>query len=101
LFHWLDYPERERELAIVKRRMPEASAALTEQICLFVDRLRHEPYSRAPDIAKSVEWAKALMVLNTLALDPETVADTAGFLFKQRDDIAQLTQEKITELLAA
>ena len=73
LYHWLDYPDRERELAIVR--------------------------SRVPGIAESVEWAKALVALDTLAIDPEVVADTAGILFKQREDVAALTADLVTGLL--
>jgi MoxR-like ATPase len=103
LYHWLDYPERERELAIVRARVPEASEALSRQVAEFVGRLRSQPFAnafqRAPGIAESVEWAKALVALDTLALDPEVVADTAGILFKQREDVAALTRELATELL--
>jgi len=103
LYHWLDYPERERELAIVRARVPEASEALSRQVAEFIGRLRSQPFAnafqRAPGIAESVEWAKALVALDTLALDPEVVADTAGILFKQREDVAALTRELATELL--
>jgi MoxR-like ATPase len=103
LYHWLDYPERERELAIVRARVPEASESLSQQVAQFVGRLRSQPFAnafqRAPGIAESVEWAKALVALDTLALDPEVVTDTAGILFKQREDVAALTHELATELL--
>jgi MoxR-like ATPase len=104
LYHWLDYPERERELAIVRARVPEAGAALSAQIAEFVGRLREQPYAsafqRAPGLAESVEWARALVALDTLALDPEIVTDTAGVLFKQREDVAALTQDLARQLLA-
>jgi MoxR-like ATPase len=100
LFHWLDFPERERELAIVRARVPQASAALTAQVAAFVERLRREPFTRAPGIAEAVEWAKALVAMDTLALDPEVVTDTAGILFKQRDDVAALSRDKAAQWLA-
>lgn len=103
LYHWLDYPERERELAIVQARVPEAGQALTAQIADFVGRLRSRPFadafSRAPGIAESVEWAKALVALDTLVIDPELVHETAGILFKQREDVAALTPERLEQLL--
>ena len=103
LYHWLDYPERERELAIVRARVPEAGQALTAQIADFVGRLRSRPFadafSRAPGIAESVEWAKALVALDTLVIDPELVHETAGILFKQREDVAALTPERLEQLL--
>lgn len=103
LYHWLDYPDRDRELAIVRAQVPEASLQLTAQVAQFVDRLRNSPFGnafqRAPGIAESVEWAKALVALDTLVVDPEVVADTAGILFKQREDVAALTHELAVELL--
>jgi MoxR-like ATPase len=103
LYHWLDYPERERELAIVRSQVPGASEALAAQAADFVGRLRSQPFAnafqRAPGIAESVEWAKALVALDTLVVDPEIVSDTAGILFKQREDVAALTQDMAAELL--
>ena len=103
LYHWLDYPDRERELAIVRNQVPQAGEQLSAQVAGFVDRLRHSPFGnafqRAPGIAESVEWAKALVALDTLVVDPEVLADTAGILFKQREDVAALTHEMAVELL--
>ena len=103
LYHWMDYPERDQELAILRSKVPQASETLAAQVALFVSRLRGQPFSnafqRGPGIAESVEWAKALVALDTLQLDPEVVHDTAGILFKQREDIAAL-QPMITDLLA-
>jgi MoxR-like ATPase len=103
LYHWMDYPERDQELAILRSKVPQASDTLAAQVALFVSRLRGQPFSnafqRGPGIAESVEWAKALVALDTLQLDPEVVHDTAGILFKQREDIAAL-QPLINDLLA-
>ncbi|WP_326533913.1 AAA family ATPase [Pseudorhodoferax sp.] len=103
LYHWLDYPERERELAIVRAQVPQASEALSAQVAEVVGRLRSAPFAdafqRAPGIAESVEWAKALVALDTLVVDPEVMADTAGILFKQREDVAALTQDMASALL--
>jgi MoxR-like ATPase len=103
LYHWLDFPERERELAILRSRVPQASEALSAQVSEFVARLRSQPFAsafqRSPGIAESVEWAKALVALDTLAVDPEVVQDTAGILFKQREDVAALTHEMAKDLL--
>jgi MoxR-like ATPase len=104
LYHWLDYPERERELAIVRARVPEAPAALAEQVSTLVAKLRSAPFvdafDRAPGIAESVDWAKALVALDTLHVDPEVVAGTAGVLFKQREDIAALSPAMLEQLFA-
>jgi hypothetical protein len=102
LYQWLDYPERERELAIVQSQVPQASQLLTEAVTQFVSRLRSLPFAnafqRSPGISESVEWAKALVALDTLQLDPEVIQDTAGILFKQREDVAAL-MPMIDELL--
>jgi MoxR-like ATPase len=103
LYHWLDYPERERELAIVRAQVPEAGDALSQQVATFVGRLRSQSFAhgfqRAPGIAESVEWARALVALDTLVVDPEVVANTAGILFKQREDVAALSSVLVAELL--
>jgi MoxR-like ATPase len=103
LYHWLDYPERERELSIVRAQVPQASEALAAQVAQVVQRLRSQPFAnafqRAPGIAESVEWAKALIALDTLVLDPELMSDTAGILFKQREDVAALTRDMAQDLL--
>jgi MoxR-like ATPase len=104
LYHWLDYPERERELMIVRAQVPQASVALSAQVAEFISRLRSAPFvnafQRVPGIAESVEWVRALVALDTLVLDPEVVFDTAGILFKQREDVAALTRDMATDLLA-
>ncbi len=102
LYQWLDYPDRDRELAIIRSQVPQAGAALSAQVAEFVGRLRSQPFAdafqRAPAIAEAVEWAKALVALDTLQLDPEIVQNTAGVLFKQRDDVAAL-EPLIAQLL--
>jgi hypothetical protein len=102
LYQWMDYPEREREHAIVQSQVPHAGPLLTEAVTEFVSRLRSQPFAnafqRSPGIAESVEWAKALVALDTLELDPEVIQDTAGILFKQREDVAALVP-MIDELL--
>jgi MoxR-like ATPase len=103
LYHWVDYPDRDRELAIIAQQVPDIAEKLSIQVADFVQRLRQKPFadafSRAPGIAESVEWAKALVALETLQLDPEVIENTAGVLFKQRDDIAAL-EPMLQELLA-
>lgn len=105
LYHWLDYPERERELAIVRALVPDAPQALADQVAAFVQQLRSAPYGghfqRAPGIAETVEWARALVALDTVNLDPEVVVDTAGILFKQRDDVAALDRALAADALQA
>ncbi|MEY2994484.1 MAG: hypothetical protein RL357_1419 [Pseudomonadota bacterium] len=102
LYHWLDYPDRDRELDIVRTRVPEASDTLARQVADFVNRLRAQPmatqFGRAPGIAESVDWAKALVAMDTLIVDPEVLTQTAGVLFKQREDVAALTPQVLDQL---
>jgi len=104
LYHWLDYPDRDRELAIISAQVPGASEKLAQQVADVVTRLRNQPFSnafqRAPGIAESVEWARALVALDTLELDPEVMSDTAGIMFKQREDVAALTLALAQDVLA-
>ena len=104
LYHWVDYPDRDRELDIVRTRVPEASETLARQVAEFVNRLRSQPmatqFGRAPGIAESVDWAKALVAMDTLIVDPEVLTQTAGVLFKQREDVAALTPEVLSQLFS-
>jgi MoxR-like ATPase len=89
LYHWVDYPDAERELAILEARAPEVSRALSEEVVAFVQRLRGEDLFKRPGVAETIDWAKCLVALDTLALDPQTISDTLGALLKYQDDIAR------------
>lgn len=94
LYLWIDHPSPERELAIVQAKVPELGLALARQVAQFVAYVRqtHESahFSRVPGVAETVEWAKALVALNAHEIDSATVQDTAGLLFKQREDLQAL-----------
>jgi len=96
LYHWMDYPDRDRELAIVRRQVPEAGQALARQVADVVARLRGpewaDQFHRSPGIAETVEWSRALAALGTQSIDPEVLTQTAGLLYKQREDIETLTR---------
>jgi MoxR-like ATPase len=99
LYHWVDYPDAERELAIVRRKCPRASETLAREVVAFTQRLRAMDLFKAPGIAETLDWAEALIALDRLALDPETVADTLGALIKYQDDLAALTPETTARLV--
>jgi MoxR-like ATPase len=101
LYHWVDYPDAQRELAIVRRKCPQAAESLAREIVAFTQRLRAMDLFKAPGIAETLDWAEALMALDRIALDPQTVADTLGALLKYQDDIAALTPEVTAKLVAA
>src|SRR6185369_2830265 len=87
LYHWIGYPDAARELEILRLRAPELSAALAEQVVAFVQRLRAADLWKLPGVAETIDWANALMALDRVALDEETVAATLGVLLKYQDDI--------------
>ncbi|BAT60102.1 AAA domain (dynein-related subfamily) [Variibacter gotjawalensis] len=99
LYHWVGYPSAERELAIVRAKIPGIGKTLSMQIVHFVQALRREDLFKAPGVAETLDWATALSELDTVALDPETVADTLGVLLKYQDDIARLDGTKAKALL--
>src|SRR4029434_1041317 len=78
LYHWVDFPDAQRELEIVRRKCPGAPAALAREIVAFTQRLRTMDLFKAPGIAETLDWAEALIALDRIALDPQTVADTLG-----------------------
>src|SRR6266540_130744 len=99
LYHWVGYPNAERELAIVRAKVPGVAKKLSEQVVLFVQALRKEDLFKSPGVAETLDWAAALTELDALALDPATVSDTLGVLLKYQDDIARLEGGKVKELL--
>jgi MoxR-like ATPase len=99
LYHWVGYPNAERELKIVRTKVPGIGKALSEQVVLFVQALRKEDLFKSPGVAETLDWAAALSELDAVALDPATVSDTLGVLLKYQDDIAKIEGSKAKELL--
>ena len=99
LYHWVDYPDAARELAIVRRKCPAAAEALARQVVAFTQRLRALDLFKAPGIAETLDWAEALVALDRVALDPQTVADTLGALLKYQDDVGAVTPEVAARIL--
>ena len=100
LYHWVDYPNAGRELAIVRRKVPGAGARLSGEVVAFTQRLRAMDLFKAPGIAETLDWAEALVALDRIALDPEAVASTLGALLKYQDDIGAVTPEVAAQLIA-
>ncbi|WFP60709.1 MoxR family ATPase [Mesorhizobium sp. WSM4904] len=92
LYHWVDYPNAERELEIVRRKVPQANRRLSAEVVSFIQKLRQIELFKAPGVAETIDWAGALTELDRIALDPETVSDTIGVLLKYQDDIARIEQ---------
>jgi MoxR-like ATPase len=99
LYHWVGYPNAERELAIVRAKVPGIAAKLSGEIVHFVQRLRKEDLFKSPGVAETLDWAQALSELDVVALDPAAVSDTLGVLLKYQDDIARLEGSKVKDIL--
>jgi len=100
LYHWVDYPAFDRELAILRARVPEAAAQLSREVVAFVQALRGEDLFKRPGVAETIDWAKCLVALDVVSLSPEVIADTLGAILKYQDDIQKLQGLETTKLLA-
>ena len=98
-YHWVDYPSVQNELDILRRKAPEAGAALCEQVVRFVHRLRDESLFKAPGVAETIDWAQALVELDCVAIDPASADSTMGVLLKYQDDIARISGSEAARIL--
>jgi MoxR-like ATPase len=99
LYHWVGYPSAERELSIVRTKVPGVGKKLSHEIVLFVQALRKQDLFKLPGVAETLDWASALTELDAVALDPATVSDTLGVLLKYQDDIARFEGSGAKELI--
>ena len=99
LYHWVDYPDAKRELAILRNRVPDAPGRLSREIVGFVQAIRKEDLFKAPGVAETLDWASALVELDAVALDPALVSDTLGVLLKYQDDIQKMQGSRAKEML--
>ena len=99
LYHWVDYPDAKRELAILRSRAPKVPKQLSQEIVGFVQTIRKEDLFKAPGVAETLDWAFALVELDAVALDPALVSDTLGVLLKYQDDIQKMQGSRAKEML--
>jgi len=99
LYHWVNYPDAQRELEIVRRKAPEAPERLSREVVAFVQKLRGMDLFKLPGVAESIDWCKALTALDAVALDPATVDDTLGVLLKYQDDISRIRGAEASAIL--
>jgi len=99
LYHWVDYPDAERELAILGSRAPEVTETLSKEVVAFVQRLRNEDLFKKPGVAESIDWARCLIALDAMELNPQVITDTIGALLKYQDDIARFTGSEAKAVL--
>ncbi|NNG05983.1 MAG: MoxR family ATPase [Inquilinus sp.] len=98
-YHWVDYPDAERERRIIEVKAPGTPAALSAQVVGFVQKLRQEDLFKLPGVAETLDWAQALTELDVLELDPATINDTLGTLLKYQDDIERVRGEEAARLI--
>jgi MoxR-like ATPase len=98
-YYWVEYPNAERELAILAVKAPDAPAALSAEIVGFVQKLREIDLFKLPGVAETIDWAEALSQLDRMALDPDTINDTLGALLKYQDDIAKIQGSEASRIL--
>lgn len=99
LYHWVDYPDATRELAILREKAPKTPAKLSKQIISYVQAIRKEDLFKVPGVAETLDWATALVELDAVALDPTLVSDTLGVLLKYQDDILKMQGSRAKEIL--
>lgn len=100
LYHWVGYPNSERETQIVRAKAPDAPKRLTSEIVAFVQDLRRQDLFKKPGVAETLDWASALHELNAVALDAALVNDTLGVLLKYQDDIESVAGAKVAQMLS-
>ena len=98
-YHWVDYPSAERELEIIRARVPGAEQRLSRQIVLFVQELRRRDLFKLPGVAETLDWTRALSTLDTLELSPSVINDTLGTLLKYQDDIVKVQGSEAAKIL--
>lgn len=90
LYHWVGYPNFDREMEILRARAPEATETLSREVVAFIQQLRNEDLFKKPGVAETIDWAKCLVALDAIALSPEVISDTLGAILKYQDDIASM-----------
>ena len=99
-YHWVDYPDANLEMTILAEKAPEAATNLQSQIVGFVQALRQQNLFKSPGVAETIDWAQALVELNCVALDPQTVDSTMGVLLKYQDDISRIQGSEAARILS-
>ena len=98
-YYWVDYPDAKRERDILFVKCPEAPEKMSQQIVAFVQRLREKDLFKLPGVAETIDWTNALVQLDRIDLDPQTVNDTLGTLLKYQDDIEKIKGSEAANIL--
>jgi MoxR-like ATPase len=100
LYHWIDYPTVERELAIVARRLPDVPERLARRVVAVVQALRRDDLFKRPGVAETLDWTMALGALGTAEIDEQTLDRTLGVLLKYEEDVTRVRGEMLPRLVA-
>ena len=100
-YHWVDYPDADRELEILRVKAPDTRLQLARQIVGFVQKLRDEDLYKAPGVAETIDWAHALVQIDAIELKPAVVDSTLGVLLKYQDDLEKIRGSEAARLLEA
>ncbi len=98
IYYWIEYPSFQKELDIVRTKVPQASAELARQATAFIQELRREDLYKVPGVAETIDWTTALVALDQQALDPRIVEETLGVILKYQDDVQKIQQEKLQQI---
>tara|TARA_R110000787_G_scaffold14743_3_gene45415 strand:+ start:76 stop:996 length:921 start_codon:yes stop_codon:yes gene_type:complete len=98
-YFWVDYPSAKRELEILKVKVPNAAESLTRQVVEFVQHLRSRDLFKLPGVAETIDWTNALIQLDKIDLDPETINSSLGVLLKYQDDIEKIQGSEAARIL--
>jgi MoxR-like ATPase len=99
MYHWIDHPDLQREIAIARARLPHIGQHLAEQVCAFVQDLRWLDLYRAPGVGETLDWVEAFYALNRHEIDAETASSTLGTLLKERDDLERIRASGLQTLV--
>lgn len=100
LYLWIDYPDLEKELRIVRRKVEGIDVRLARQICRFVEEARESGLEKVPGISETLDWAKAMVILHYDHLDRQSVEQTLGTLVKDADDLDRFREETLDRIIA-
>ena len=99
LYHWIDFPDYQKELQIITSRIPEAPRRLAQEVTGFIQELRETELYKIPGVSEALDWTSALLALNQTKLDPQVIDDTLGIMLKYQDDIEMVRGEPVRALL--
>ncbi len=98
-YYWVDYPDAERELAILRAKVPNAAQDLSREVVAFIQKLRQLDLYKLPGVAETIDWTDALVQLDQVALNPKAIDNSLGALLKYQDDIARIRGSEAARLL--